>query len=365
MITLLDCIERIPSCIETILAKQEEAFVDFDTYAKERLNRIDEIVFIGSGTSNTSAMTSQPFVEKVSGLRTKVIYPNDYVEEGRIYNPNALHVFTSQTGTSTVVCELMEKLTGKGLFCVSFTENAETKLARVSSCHICLNCGAEEYGQRTIGYTTSVLNHMLMGLRLGLMRGYITEEQYQNWQAQAARVPDSHREIQKQAHVWYGMHKRQLMRSACIVFTGAGSLYGLSLEAAVKFWEMPQVISIGYELEEGMHGPNYGYDYPHCVIVLNDGGKESQKALSLARFMKEIYHNGLVIGAETADEGDLKLELHGGDFACLEFSAAVQVMAYDLTIDGGRDLTKKNPRLEIMGRYFQTHSEKIREIAND
>lgn len=358
MVTLLECIERIPSCIENILKLQDETFAGFEEYAGKHLERIDELVFIGSGTSNTSAMTSQPFVEKVSGLRTKVVYPNDYIEEGRVYNPNALHIFTSQTGSSTVVCRVMEKLAKKGLLCVSFTEGNETMLARISPCHVCLNCGAEEYGQRTIGYTTSVLNHMLMGLKLGLMRGHISREEYDEWEKQAAKVPDSHRRITEQAHIWFEACKRQLMRSRCIVFTGAGSLYGVSLEAAVKFWEMPQVISMGYELEEGMHGPNYGYDYPHCVVVLNDGGKESEKALSLARFMKDIYHNGLVIGTETVDEDDLKLEIQGGDFACLEFSAVPQVMAYYLTIDGGRDLTAENPRLKIMGSYFRTHSEK-------
>ena len=109
MVTLMDCIKRIPSCIEYILEKQDEAFSPMEAYVKDHLSTIDEIVFIGSGTSNTVAMTSQVFVEKASGIRTKVVYPNDYIEEGRVYNPHALHVFTSQTGSSKVVCEVMKK----------------------------------------------------------------------------------------------------------------------------------------------------------------------------------------------------------------------------------------------------------------
>lgn len=357
MVTLLDCIERIPSCIEQILAGQEETFAPLEAYIKARLDEIDEIVFVGSGTSNTVAMTSQAFVEKAAGLRTKVVYPNDYMEEGRVYNPNALHVFTSQTGTSTMVCQVMEKLCAAGYLCVSFTEAADTRLAKLSPCHICLNCGPEEYGQRTIGYTTSVLNHMLLGMKLGLLRGHITRAQYDAWQAQAACVPESHRVITAQAKTWFQDRKRQLMRSRCIVFTGAGMLYGVALEAAVKFWEMPQVISMGYELEEGLHGPNYGYDYPHCVIVLNDGGKESDKALSLARYMKDVFHNGLVIGTKVVDDTDLALEIKGGDFACLEFSAVPQVMAYFLAEDGGRNLSKRTDH-SVMNSYFKTHSEK-------
>ncbi len=354
MVTLLDCIERIPSVIENILQKQEEAFAPFMAYVKGKTAQIDEIVFIGSGTSNTVAMTSWPFVEKVSGIRTKVVLPNDYIREGSVYNPHALHVFTSQTGTSKVVCKVMEKLSAKGYLCVSMTEADTTVLAKNSPSHICLNCGKEEYGQRTIGYTASVLNHMLLALRLGLAKGTISRQQYEAYQADVAKVPDSHRVITEQTKVWYKQNQRQLMRSRCIVFTGAGSLYGVALEAAVKFWEMPQVISMGYELEEGLHGPNYGYDYPHCVIVLNDGGEESDKALSLARYMKEVFHNGLAVGTVVVDDRDLKLDIKSGEFACLEFSAVHQVTAYLLTQDGGRDLTKRADH-SVMNSYFKTH----------
>lgn len=355
MVTLLDCIERIPSVIETILEKQDEAFVPFMSYVKNRIEEIDEIVFVGSGTSNTVAMTSWPFVEKAAGIRTKVVLPNDYIRESCVYNPHALHVFTSQTGTSKVVCQVMEKLSAEGYLCVGMTEADTTALAKISPSHICLNCGKEEYGQRTIGYTASVLNHMLLALRLGLARGNISKEQYDAYQADAAKVPDSHRAITEQTKIWYKLNQRQLMRSRCIVFTGAGTLYGVALEAAVKFWEMPQVISMGYELEEGLHGPNYGYDYPHCVIVLNGGGKESDKALSLARYMKEVFHNGLVAGTEVVDDKDLKLDIKSGEFACLEFSAVHQVTAYLLTGDGGRDLTKRTDH-SVMNSYFKTHA---------
>lgn len=356
MITLLDCIERIPSIIERILAKQDEAFAVLEAYVKEQIERIDEIVFIGSGTSNTAAMTSQPFVEKASGIRTKVVYPNDYMEEGRVYNPNALHVFTSQTGTSTVVCKVMEKLSSLGCLCVSFTDSEESRLAKLSSCHVCINCGEEEYGMRTIGYTASVLNHMLMAMKLGRLKGTMTQERYDELQRQAGCIPESHRLICENTKGWFQKNKRQMMRSRCIIFTGAGMFYGLALESAVKFWEMPQVISMGYELEEGLHGPNYGYDHPHCVIVFNDGGKESDKALSLARYMKDVYHNGLVVGAKTVDEKDLVIESKAGEFAVLEYSAVPQVTAYFLTIDGGRDLMQKTDH-SVMNSYFRTHKE--------
>lgn len=51
----------------------------------------------------------------------------------------------------------------------------------------------------------------------------------------------------------------------------------------MKVWECPQIASVGYELEEGMHGPNYGYNSNHCVIVLNDGRKEKKGMAAVMR----------------------------------------------------------------------------------
>ncbi len=353
-VTLLDCIRRIPSLIGKVLSVQDDMFADFERFYREHADEINEIVLIGSGTSNTVSITARPFMERVSGLVVRTSYPNDCEGEGRVFNPHALYVFISQTGSSGVVCGVMKKLASKGFYCVSLTEGPETILAGSSPCHITMNCGKEEYGMRTIGYTISVLDLMLLAIRIGRIRGKLTKEEAETYTADAAKVPESHAKIISMAEGWFEQNKRRIMRSDCIIFTGADECYGLSLEGAVKFWEMPQVISIGYELEEGMHGPNYGYTGRHCVIILNDGGRQSEKALSLARYMKNELHNGYVIGAETADDEDLKIAFASTHFRVLEMSAAVQTMAYFLTIDGGRDLTKPTDHSKMYS-YFSTH----------
>ena len=354
-VTLLDCIKRIPERIEAVLQEEGQQFEGFLSYYGAVRDKVEEIILVGSGTSNTVSVTARPFVERTSGLPVRVAYPNDLAAEGSVYPRKALYVFVSQTGTSSVVVEMMEKLSQSGFWCVSLTESPGTRLAGVSPCHICLNCGEEEYGMRTIGYTVSVLNLMLLGLHIGVLRDGISREQFDAYLADAAKVPESHRRITADAERWFEQNKRGMMRSDCIVFTGADEFYGLALEAAVKFWEMPQVISMGYELEEGLHGPNYGYSYPHCVIVFNDGGRQSAKALSLARYMKDVFHNGYVIGAETVDEKDLVIAPASRYFQVLEYSAAPQVAAYFLTIDGGRDLMVRTDH-SVMNSYFTTHS---------
>ena len=354
MVTLLDCIRRIPALLEGILKNREENTHSFFEYLSDKINEINEIIFIGSGTSNTSAITSKIFVEKVTGIGTKVCYPADFCYNTGYYNPKALYIFTSQTGTSIVTRKAQKLVQDMGFLSLSITESGETPLAREASSHIDMGCGHEEYLMRTIGYSSSVFTHMILALEIGLRRGAISASQYSEYLAQAALVPESHRAVTENTLEWLKKSKRQMMRSQCIIFTGAGALYGVALEGAVKVWEIPQITSMGYELEEGMHGPNYGYDTRHCVIVLNDGGREDKKALSLAAYMKEVWNNGLVAGSSVMDKNDLEIELRGGEFGCLELSAVPQVIAYQLAVDGGRELLM-HPDDSRMEKYFITH----------
>lgn len=86
-----------------------------------------------------------------------------------------------------------------------------------------------------------------------------------------------------------------------------------------------------------MHGPNYGFNSRHCVIVLDDGGDGSDRALALANYMKKEFRNGLVVGPRTIDESDLQLTVDCGAFNCLCYAAA-QVLSGRLAEDCGRDL---------------------------
>jgi glucosamine 6-phosphate synthetase-like amidotransferase/phosphosugar isomerase protein len=358
MVTLLDCIERVPSVLEGILRKRRDNLNPLFDSLGEGVKDLEEIVFVGSGTSSTSALTAKIFAEKASGIKTTALFPNDFCHHTFYYNPKALYVFTSQTGNSIVSRQAQRMMIDRGYHTVSVTESKDTPMARESAVHLDMGCGKEEYPTRVIGYCASVFTHMLLGLEIGLRRGFVNPEQYDAYIARAAAVPDSHRAISPKALGWFEKVKRQMLRSRCILFTGAGALQGVAQEAAVKVWEIPQIISAGYELEEGLHGPNYGYNANHCVIVLNHGGRDSRKALALARWMKDVYHNGLVIGAPVVDDTDCALELAGGDFDCLEIAPVVQIIAYRLALDSGRDMFAPHDN-SVMEGYFKTHQDDI------
>ena len=199
MSTILDCIKRIPSVLTHILDTWDDTFRPLDELLNDCGRILDEIVVVGSGTSGTSAMTAQPFIEKASGLRTRVLMPNTSVEETHVLNANALYVFLSQTGTSKVVCQGMEKLQQRGCVCVAMTQKDDTTLANIANYHVCLNCGMEEFSMRTIGYAASVMDLMLLAIRVGKQNGHLSDEKAAAYIADAKKVPASHALITAQA----------------------------------------------------------------------------------------------------------------------------------------------------------------------
>lgn len=357
MVTLLQCIQRIPDLLEKILENRGETFTPVFSYLGEYLNALDQIVLVGSGTSSTAALTASYFIEKASGLETRVVIPSEFCRSGRVRRKTALYVFISQTGTSRLTREAQALAQKDGLFCVTVSESPETPLAREGNCFLDMGCGEEEYPMRTIGYSTTVFTLMLLGLELGNRRTHLSQEKSNSYLAQAAAVPRGLRKIPEQTLAW--MQKKSqwsMMRSKCLVFTGAGPLYGVAQEAAVKTWETPKFISIGYELEEGLHGPNFGYNQNHCVIAFTDGSCEDKKALALVGYMDEVWGNGWAIGQSVHGEKDLKLTLQGGEFSCLELACTAQVITYKLALDEGRDLMAPHDN-RVMEGYFTTHDE--------
>jgi glucosamine 6-phosphate synthetase-like amidotransferase/phosphosugar isomerase protein len=353
MVTVLDCIERVPSIVEKILDTRKETTKDLFDFLGDRLGELDELVFIGSGTSNTSVWSSRIAVEKMAKMRVTTIVPNEFYYDRKLYNKNALYIFTSQSGNSILTRECMRDLKKAGYLTCGITEGPTTDIAKEAGVHVDMNCGYEEYGCRTIGYCASILTHMVIGLEIGLRTGRLSQEEYDAYIADAYKIPASHKEICKKTMAWYDANEARLADSDCYVIYGAASLWGVALEGALKIMEMAKKMAIGYELEDGLHGPTMAFDERICVIALDGGDQGSEKALGCGEMAKEESGKGFVMGGKGLDDTDLKFDVVTNDFRSLEFAPAVEILAYRLAGSVGVDLTA--PFTPPKKEYFALH----------
>ena len=77
----------------------------------------------------------------------------------------------------------------------------------------------EEYPMRTVGYSATVLTHMVMGLEIGLANGYLSLEDYNRYVSEMSEVGGRQATVIEKTLKWLDSAKRQMLRSDLIVFT--------------------------------------------------------------------------------------------------------------------------------------------------
>ena len=348
---MIDCIRSSGYQFKNFLNQREHWFDQLHDKLPDKLNGI---TLVGSGTSSTCSITAKSFIERISQFNTTVVCPSEFIDQISVYDPNRLYVFISQTGTSTLTNEALEMALSKNLFCATVSQSDNTPLAMHDCPFIDMGCGDEEYPMRTTGYSTSVFTLMWLGIDLAWVYHLIDDDQVKQYHQDALLMIDQYQSIIDQTLQWLTFNKRKMLQSQLLMFIGSGAYYGVALEAAMKVWETPQIAAMGYELEESLHGPNFGYNSNHCVIALDDGGKDTHKSQALVRYMKDVKGNGFIIGPNPIDDTDFVLTSKCSVFKPLLYAAVIQTLAYKLAKDQGRDLMAKHDN-SLMQTYFVTH----------
>ncbi|WP_279120711.1 SIS domain-containing protein [Holdemania filiformis] len=352
MLPLIQWIERVPEKGRLLIATRKENLRPFAEYLADRLDDLNELVYVGSGSSYNSVMSVKGWIERITKLKVSVMTPNEYLYDRTVRNPNALTIFPSQSGTSVTTRKALQSAQRQGLPNVAVTQNPNQYMSQECGVHVDMMCADEEYKMRTVGYVSGMVVQLLIAMEIGLRRHTITAEEEQKLIAQIEAALTNWPRIETQAMAWYKRNETQLLNSAMFAVYGIDGLWGAALEGALKLIEIGKVMSIGYELEEGMHGPTLGFHPQLCVLVMNDGGRENDRARGLARFAKCEFGNGFLIGANPIDESDLAFTPQSC-FPALEFPCAIQVLSWCLAQAKGVDLTL--PIAQNEKPYFQTH----------
>ena len=358
MVTILDVIKRSKEKMNFIIENRNSIFKDaLDLYSN---NNYHSICFVGSGSSYSSILSTFLFVEKASGLSTSVMLPNLFINK-EVYDENTLYVFVSQTGTSKLMIKAANKLKNLGIKTIALSSDKNSVLVKECTCFIELSIGYEEYSYATLGFTCSMLSEILFAIEIGKVNNHISFDQYNDYIEEIKKTPNSNYETIDRTISWFYLNKDKLINYENFIIYGGSSLFGVANEGALKIMEITKkYVSIGYEIDDGMHGPNYCLDERTAVLALNDN-KDKTNAACLMNLMKKEYGSGYLIGLDVMDSNDLELDLKTNNFTNLEMISFVQVLSYLLAKENNVSIYEKSdPRIEYTkGKgYFNMHEVK-------
>lgn len=337
MTTILDCIERIPNKLTTMLCRREKRMQEFQQYIQDQ--NITEIIFIASGSSYNAAMTTRHFFEHL-GLQVQYLYPNIFVNYTERFNKNALYIFISQGGKTKLVYESLKKIKQYGYKNCAVTAHHDMPIAKIADISIEMGCDDEEFMYRTIGYSTTVATCFQIAMTMAKANQDIKEEDIDVYDHDFECMINHLPIVKNIALTWYQKYRFSLMHKNHMMFTGTNDLWAVCQEADIKVMEMVPLITRSFELEEFIHGPQNAFDNTSAYFIYARRGEDENKVKAIAQFLKNEIGFCCIVGDLKIDSKDLYFDIQSQYFSALEYVTVAQVIAYKLASDYGRDLSR-------------------------
>lgn len=334
--SLLNCIERIPECLNRIVDSYNDLKESLNHYIGDK--EINEIIFVASGSSMNASKVTRYFAENVCKLKVSCYYPNEFVHYLNEINHKALYIVVSQGGSTKLVYDALIKIQKHGCLNCSITEKLDSPIAKKADLSIEMGSVNEEYMYRTIGYSTTAVTCALIEMCLGEIHQEI--ENVDEILTDLKKAILNLNSIRQTTEQWYLQHKFSLMRRPKVILSGAECFYETSNEADIKLMEMVPLFTRSFELEELIHGPQNAFDDSTIYFLLSDNRKDDEKVRKIAEFLKKEIGFCAIVGNQKLDEKDLYFELNSQHFTYIEEITAFQVIAYYLAVDHGRDLSR-------------------------
>lgn len=325
--------------VRNIVADQNQIFGDALEYLKGK--KLEQIYILGSGTSYHASVAAKAVVEEKLGIKVFNMYPMEFVDNENIFNPNTLVIGISHAGRSSSTIWALDKARDMGLMTIAMTAEPGRPITEHGDRSVVIEIGQELAGPKTKGYIGSIATIVMLGLKLAVQNGKITEEEKDELAERMTATSDRIPEIAENALEWYKRNAEDLKKGRRLIVLGCESCMSAMLEGTLKILEAVRYSVTGYELEEFMHGVYHSINEDTYLLYLGYPGRHYER---MARMMDYFgnetgAHNYMVTSDADRDKKENFVYPFINDpyFASMEYVVPLQVVARKLSQDLGID----------------------------
>jgi glucosamine--fructose-6-phosphate aminotransferase (isomerizing) len=282
--------------------------IDFDHHtvhlpdmnlSEELARRIQHLITVACGTSYYSGLVGKYYIEHMARLRVEVDYGSEYRYRNPILDKDTALLAITQSGETVDTLAAVEEVREQKGIVWSIVNAIGSQAMRISDGYISMNAGPEIGVASTKAFTTSIVDQYLLALKLGILRGTLSQKQIKQYIQDIARMPDLVGQtldldaaVLELAHVFY--------KYTDFLYLGRGINYPIALEGALKLKEISYIHAEGYPAGEMKHGPIALIDeqMPIVAIALKDQLYEKM----ISQIEQAKARGGVVIALAT--EGD-------------------------------------------------------------
>jgi glucosamine--fructose-6-phosphate aminotransferase (isomerizing) len=227
----------------------------------------NRIIIVACGTSWHAGLVAEYLFEDLARIPVEVEYASEFRYRNPIINKNDIVIAISQSGETADTLAAIKLAKSQGAFVFGVCNVVGSSIARETDTGAYTHAGPEIGVASTKAFTTQITVLALIALKLGHLKGEISNSKFNNYIQEMTLIPSKVEELLKMNGE---IEKIALfMKDAPnALYLGRGYNFPVALEGALKLKEISYIHAEGYPAAEMKHGPIALIDEQMPVVVI-------------------------------------------------------------------------------------------------
>jgi glucosamine--fructose-6-phosphate aminotransferase (isomerizing) len=310
---------------------------------REIFENANRITIVACGTSWHAGLVAEYLFEDAARILVEVEYASEFRYRKPVINKGDIVIAISQSGETADTLAAIKLAKENGAFVFGICNVVGSSIARASDAGAYTHAGPEIGVASTKAFTTQLTVIIMMGLRLGQLKGTVGKADFERVAKQLAALPKLiedvlayDKQIEKIA--------REYKDASNFLYLGRGYNFPAALEGALKLKEISYIHAEGYPAAEMKHGPIALIDENMPVVVIATNKGHYEKIVSNVQEIKS--RNANIISIVTKGDESVKLlsdhvvEIPEVTEALVPILASIplQLLSYHIAIMRGCDV---------------------------
>jgi glucosamine--fructose-6-phosphate aminotransferase (isomerizing) len=311
----------------------------------EQLMTANRIIMIACGTSWHAGLVAEYIFEELTRIPVEVEYASEFRYRNPVINKGDVIIAISQSGETADTLVAIESAKEKGAIILGVVNVVGSSIARTSHGGAYTHAGPEIGVASTKAFTAQLAVLTMMALKLGYMKGCISEKRYMHLLNELNDVPEKVATALLQKDTIHAIALKYKDASDAL-YLGRGYNFPVALEGALKLKEISYIHAEGYPAAEMKHGPIALVDDKLPVFFVATKDSFHEKVLSNMQEIKA--RKGKVIAV--VSEGDDAANQLADDLIVVPYAdeliapiinvIPMQLLAYYIGVAKGLDVDK-------------------------
>ncbi len=270
---------------------------------KEVFQNVKRIIIIACGTSWHAGLVGEYLFEDAARIPVEVEYASEFRYRNPVINKEDVVIAISQSGETADTLAAIKLAKESGAFVFGICNVVGSSIARAADTGAYTHAGPEIGVASTKAFTTQITLLMLIGLRLGQLRGTLSRDDFSRVAEELEALPKAVQTVLKSEKEIEQIAK-SYKDAANFLYLGRGYNFPVALEGALKLKEISYIHAEGYPAAEMKHGPIALIDKNMPVVVIATNKGHYEKIVSNIQEIKS--RDGKIIAVVTKGDKSVK-----------------------------------------------------------